>query len=157
METNSYSEKPELGEMTIGDKMLIVLVVILSIYSLFYIKTTATSTLEKNVIVRYDGIEIAKIQLKTDNQSRTYDFEFGENVGTLEMQAGSVRMLPMNKDICPEGICSDIGWIKNSYDSIVCLPNRIIVTIESDDTQDIDIIAINAIEGGTDFDKNRSM
>lgn len=34
------------------------------------------------------------------------------------------------KDICPEGICSKTGWIKNEYEIIVCMPNGISVNIK---------------------------
>jgi hypothetical protein len=96
----------------------------------------------KEVIVQYNGEVIANIQLNLDKESKTYDFKFGENIGTIEVKEGQVRMLPMDKDICPNGICSDTGWIKNSYQSIVCLPNKIIVTIEIKETQEIDVIAM---------------
>lgn len=44
----------------------------------------------------------------------------------------------MSKEICPNSICSDIGWIDNTYQSIVCLPNNIIVTIEGVEEDTID-------------------
>ncbi|OLS01968.1 hypothetical protein TICRE_21100 [Tissierella creatinophila DSM 6911] len=129
--------------MTVGDKFLIVVIIILSITSIFYITRTTTDSLGKDVIVRFDGIEIAKIPLKTDKQSTIYDFKFGENIGELEIFGDRVRMLPMDIKICPERICSDTGWIENSYQMIVCLPNKVIVTIETNEKQDIDIIVRN--------------
>lgn len=140
MRAKKHKENATIIKMTIGDKMLIVLTIILSISSVFYIKATAISSLEKDVVVRYDGVEVAKLSLNIDKQLMEYDFQFGENLGTLEILDGSVRMLPMSKDICPESICSDTGWIKDSYETIVCLPNRLIVTIESNNIQDMDII-----------------
>ncbi len=49
-----------------------------------------------------------------------------------------VRMIEMDREICPEAICSETGWIDNSYQSIVCLPNRIIVTTEGNNEEIID-------------------
>lgn len=48
-------------------------------------------------------------------------------------------MVEMNKEICPESICSETGWIDSFYQSIVCLPNGIIVTIEGSKWQVIDV------------------
>lgn len=126
--------------MTVGDKFLIVVIIILSLTSIFYITRTTTDSLGNDVIVRVDGIEVAKIPLKTKKQSEIYDFEFGDNIGELEIFGERVRMLPMDIKICPERICSDTGWIVNSYQMIVCLPNKIIVTIETNEKQDIDLI-----------------
>jgi len=47
-------------------------------------------------------------------------------------------MLEMSKETCPNSICSDTGWIDKIYQSIVCLPNNIIVTIESVEEETID-------------------
>lgn len=126
--------------MTLGDKFLIVLIIILSISSILYITKSTIEPIEKDVIVFFDGIELAKIPLNTGKKPKTYDFKFGENIGTLETFDGRARMLPMNLEICPEGICSDTGWIKNSYQIIVCLPNKIIVTLATNEVQDIDLL-----------------
>lgn len=47
-------------------------------------------------------------------------------------------MLEMDKKICPNAICSYDGWIDKGYQSIVCLPNNIVVIIEGvkDDSVD---------------------
>lgn len=74
----------------------------------------------------------------------TYSFKFEENTGYIEVKDGAVRMLEMEKDICPERICSNTGWIKESYETIVCMPNGIIVNIREDKDNfdnDIDVIA----------------
>lgn len=129
--------------MTVGDKLLIFLIILFSFSSIFNITRSTIKPMEKEVNVQYEGKVVANIPFNTEKQSKTYDFKFGENKGTIEVKEGKVRMLPMDKDICPNGICSDTGWIKNSYQSIVCLPNKIIVTIEIKETQEIDIIAMN--------------
>jgi len=39
----------------------------------------------------------------------------------------------MLEALCPNLQCVHQGWISKSYQSIVCLPNKMIVTIEGDD------------------------
>lgn len=41
---------------------------------------------------------------------------------------------------CPDGLCIHMGKIHNSSQSIICLPNEVVVGIDSDVTTDIDII-----------------
>jgi hypothetical protein len=47
-------------------------------------------------------------------------------------------MLEMDKEICPNAICSDTGWISKSYQTKVCLPNSIIVTLEKNQNDEVD-------------------
>ncbi|WP_129598276.1 NusG domain II-containing protein [Anaerophilus nitritogenes] len=48
----------------------------------------------------------------------------------------------MIKNMCPRSICSEIGWIDKKYQSIVCMPNKIVVAFEQKQKQkeEIDII-----------------
>lgn len=69
----------------------------------------------------------------TEDAKNIYSFEFGKNTGYIEVKDGAVRMLEMDRDICPEGICSKTGWIKKTYETIVCMPNGIIVNIKNNE------------------------
>lgn len=46
----------------------------------------------------------------------------------IEIKNGKVRALEAN---CPERICIDRGWVYRSGDSIVCIPNHIIIRLEN--------------------------
>jgi len=59
-----------------------------------------------------------------------FEFEFYGKKGFVEISGQKVRMLKMDKVTYPEGICSDRGWIESSSENIICLPNRIIVTLD---------------------------
>jgi hypothetical protein len=48
---------------------------------------------------------------------------------TVEIAEGRVRILEMPRDICPLGLCSAVGWVEQSGESIVCLPNRLVLTV----------------------------
>ncbi len=58
----------------------------------------------------------------------------------LEVEDGKIRVLPMPRETCPLQICSSVGWIERPGQAIVCLPNRMIITIsgESEDPLDLD-------------------
>ncbi|HBV66975.1 MAG TPA: hypothetical protein DEF04_01420 [Clostridiales bacterium] len=89
--------------------------------------------------------EAATIQNGQPLLSNIYSFGFGENIGHIEVNNGAVRMLEMDEEICPEGICSKTGRIKEAYETIVCMPNGITANIKSnvkgiEKNKDIDVI-----------------
>ena len=49
-----------------------------------------------------------------------------EHFAVLEISAES-PYASLSRELCPRGICSHTGWISRDYQSIVCVPNRIIV------------------------------
>lgn len=73
--------------------------------------------------------QVAELSL-LPGESFDYDLSFGENnqhSATIEINDGKIRMLPLSEDLCPRAVCSHTGWIEYSYESIVCLPNQIVV------------------------------
>ncbi len=72
-------------------------------------------------------------------ESYNHRFEFGEdnqNEAVVEVDDGRIRMLPMGEDLCPKGICSHTGWISQPYESIVCLPNQIMIVFSESAADD---------------------
>ena len=76
-------------------------------------------------VVQVDGVTVARYALSEDG---VFVLNGGSN--TLEIKDGKIRMLEAQ---CPNLQCVHQGWISKSYQSIVCLPNKMIVTIEGDD------------------------
>ena len=56
----------------------------------------------------------------------------------LEVRGGSVRVL--NSD-CPHHICKNMGWIKYNGETIVCVPNQVLIEIKSKGPAVIDAVA----------------
>lgn len=46
---------------------------------------------------------------------------------------GSISVLPMPKEICPLGICSKMGPISKPGESIICMPNKMIIKVLSNE------------------------
>lgn len=90
---------------------------------------------EKKAIISISGNTVKSLKL---DKNGIIEFEFNGKRGYVEISDKKIRMLEMDKATCPEGICSDQGWIENSTENIVCLPNRIIVTIHNS-RSDVDI------------------
>ncbi|KPU44223.1 hypothetical protein OXPF_23910 [Oxobacter pfennigii] len=127
--------------MRSGDKILIAFLVICIIGGYIVNRFINVESNKKNVVIKVDDnvIKTLTVNEKTDN--KIYDFQFKNNTGYIELKDGKVRMLEMIKDICPEGVCSDTGWISKKYETIVCLPNKIIIFIEQNKEGDVDAVA----------------
>ncbi len=118
--------------------VIIVSLLILSFLPLGIFMITQGDKKNGDIIIKIDNKIEKKVPLNKYSESITYQIDFNNNIGYIEVKDGKVRMLEMSKEICPNSICSDTGWIDKIYQSIVCLPNNIIVTIEGveDDTID---------------------
>ena len=73
------------------------------------------------VVVMARNEEIARYYLAIDG---IYDINGGTN--TIEIKDGRVRMLEAS---CPNHLCIRQGWIRFEGQSIVCLPNKVTVTV----------------------------
>lgn len=134
-----------LSKMTLWDKILICSLIVISFAWLGLSVLFSTKEGAKIVEIKVYGNMVEKLSL-TEDASNIYSFEFEENTGYIEVKDGAVRMLEMDKDICPEGICSKTGWIKEEYETIVCMPNGISVNIKNNENNkekdnDIDMVA----------------
>lgn len=65
-----------------------------------------------------------------------------EQIYTVKGFNGDVKIVTKNgkvkveEEISPKHICSKQGFISESYETIVCLPNKIIIKIQSNDDYD---------------------
>lgn len=56
----------------------------------------------------------------------------------IELKSGRARVL--NSD-CPHQICKNMGWIKHNGETIVCVPNQVLIEIKSNGPAVIDAVA----------------
>ena len=117
---------------------LLIICVISSLY-VYVIENTGSN--ETKAIIQVQGKVIKEIPLKKYVKSKLYKFNFNGNNGYIEIQNGNVRMLEMNRNICPKKICSNTGWISKKYEVIACLPNKLEVSIESTKDNALDAIS----------------
>ncbi len=125
---------------TLYDKLLIVSLLALSLaIFLFNIRLEAGGE-QKYISILVNNSLVKEISFNMQTEEIvTFPFgEHNEHVASLQISRGRVRMLPISEDLCPRGICSHIGWISRSYQSIVCVPNRIMVLLSSERTPEFD-------------------
>lgn len=124
--------------MTKGDKVLIFVVVLLTILSLGFIKRQAFSNQSKFISIQVDGKEVKKIIFDEEIIGKTIPInsEYGYNL--IEIGDEKVRVIEAD---CPDKIDVRQGYISKIGETIVCLPNKMIVEIKGmDKDQEIDIM-----------------
>lgn len=93
-----------------------------------------------DILLEEDGKQILRIADYRNVEEGIYPFQFQKGEGALEIREGKVRMLEMDRVVCPEGICSDTGYTDSVFQPIVCLPNRLILTVVEQGKMSPDII-----------------
>ena len=80
------------------------------------------------VTVTLDGVTVAEYSLSKDG---VYSLNGGTNILTIEN--GTARM---SESSCPDHICENKGKIKYVGQTIVCLPNKLTVTVTGEAEDD---------------------
>lgn len=88
---------------------------------------TVTVTVDREVYGEYALGEDRVIEIRT---------EAAHNV--LVIQDGKAYMKTAD---CPDGICTDHRSIFRDGESIICLPNKVVVTVTAKDGEEPDIVA----------------
>ncbi len=110
--------------MKTGDKILLVILVILTVIVISINMSEARNT-NKTVVIRSDGKIVKEIPLNK-NESKKIQIKSKEGHLTVEINNGEVRVLDST---CKDKLCVKEGWIRKIGESIVCLPNRISISI----------------------------
>ena len=113
--------------MTKGDKILIIVIILISITSLGFAKSKASGYKEKYISIQINGEEHKKIifDKKIIGKTIPIESEFGYNL--LEIGEEQVRIIDAS---CPDKLDVYQGYISNPGELIVCLPNRLVVEIK---------------------------
>lgn len=119
-----------MTKLTFYDKLFIVLLLVVSLGLFLFNFSLAATSGRKYLTVQVNN-ELVLEHSFDEQTEEVVNFSFGDNhehEAVLEIKGGAVRMLPLDKGLCPQGICSHMGWISKNYQSIVCVPNRIVVS-----------------------------
>lgn len=113
--------------MTKGDKVLIIMIVIISLVSLGFIRNNITGYSEKYVSIQVNGEEIKRVIFDKSIIGKTIPIEtkFGYNL--IEIGDEMVRVIEAD---CPDKLDVKQGYISQPTELIVCLPNRLVIEIK---------------------------
>ena len=115
--------------MTPGDKVLIVVLLILSLSSYITIRSLFPHDTDKVALIELNGKEVMRLSLNPQIPSRTRHLKLDKGEAIFDVSRGKIRILPMDDKLCSRHICSKTGWIEKPWQMIVCLPNKISVRI----------------------------
>lgn len=122
---------------TFGRRDLILLLVVLAIglAGILFLYTRPAAA-DSEVEVSVDGEVVMTLPLSEDTEVTISGFDGGENLlvisdGKAEIESAS----------CPDGVCVRHYAISRDGESIICLPNRVVVTIRGGEKGEVDAIA----------------
>ena len=109
----------------------LILLVLLSALALFLFRSEGD-----RVVVTLDGRTVGDYSLAEDREERIESAEGGYNI--LVIKDGKAYISSAS---CPDGICSSHRPVKMKGESIICLPNKVVVEIRNDQTDQPDVIS----------------
>lgn len=111
-----------------GDILVIVILFMIVIVSFLAVNTPKESYTDLKAIIKIDGELYKEIKLK-DNYNNYIEInsEFGYN--KISIDGNKVKMLEAD---CEDKLCMRENEISKPFQSLICLPNRLIVYIEGD-------------------------
>ena len=124
-----------LDIMTIYDFIIIILVILLSVFVIFFSfwQNSHQETGDDYIVITSKGETIKEIPIeKTYDKLIKVEVKGPVGLSIIEAHQGKVRM---KRSSCSEKICEKTGWINEAGPSIICVPNKISIWIESKDTK----------------------
>ena len=89
-------------------------------------------------IVTLDGTELVRQPLSSLTRSQSFSVPGVKYPVTIEFAPGRVRIAHTH---CPGGDCAAVGWVSRPGGQIVCLPNRLSVSVIGIHPPEVDAVA----------------
>lgn len=109
-----------------NDNILIAVILVIALLFGVVLIFTQKSAENGMVIVTIDGAEYARYSLDENIQEKIVQSDGSYNI--LEIKDGEVDVTEAS---CPDGICVDHHKISKTNQNIVCLPNKVVISIEN--------------------------
>ncbi len=110
------------------------LILIIIFLFVFYSKYNTSGSY---VTITVDGKQYGRYRLDEDKEIKIKNAS-GKVTNILLIKDNCANMTEAN---CPDKLCVNQKAISKEKETIVCLPNKVVVTVESDDESDFDAIA----------------
>jgi thiamine biosynthesis lipoprotein len=112
-------------------EIIIVVVILLICLFIISLRNLGDMTEKRILTVEVDN----KIQYETvlsENIDKELKVNLKKGTAIVKIKNGRVRVLPLPKEICPTGRCWNTGWIENPGETIVCVPNKMVISIKEE-------------------------
>lgn len=134
MSTENLTDLPRKRGKKIKNDMIF-LAVLLSVVLMIGLGILLFRNEGNTVTVTVDGKLWAEYPLYED---RTVEIKTAYGVNRLIIRDGTAKVESAS---CPDGICADHRPISWDGQSIICLPNKVVITVHSSNTDQPDIIS----------------
>ena len=114
---------------------IILIIVLLVIAGASYLIMQTFSADGGKVVVTVDSTVVYEGELSKDD---SYDILQSDGSNTVVIKDGKVSMSQAD---CPDQICVDHKAISKTGETIVCLPHKVVVSIEDGEESEVDTIA----------------
>ena len=118
--------------MTKGDKILISAIVVLSLLAYVIIYFSGSEDRDKYISVQFNGSEFKRLTFTSKNDSYKYKLDTDEGLNIIEVDGDKVHMTEAD---CPDKLCIKQGYISKVGEVLVCVPNKVVVEIKSDNSE----------------------
>lgn len=124
--------------MTRSDWILVAIVALVS-FLLLGLRFLPVSGEQIQARVELEGKTVRVINLQAvDGSIVTIPFKRGQ--ARLKVEQGAIRLLPMPVSVCPRKICSHTGWIRRAGETIICVPNRLVIRLAGEGSRPVDAV-----------------
>lgn len=120
-----------------GDKILIVSILIIVAIFIGFKAIQNNNSGDLVAKITQDGELIKEINLSELEKSETIVIEEPLHQVILA-EKGRIRFYESD---CPNQTCVETGWLTKTGDKAVCLPNKVVITIEGEGENEVDTFA----------------
>ncbi|MGN8897729.1 NusG domain II-containing protein [Flavonifractor sp. HCP28S3_F3] len=117
------------------DLLVVVLVVAAAVALLFALRQESGNFLSATVVL--DGETIAQYDLSALTEPVTLEVDGASYPLTIQAEPGRICILESS---CPGQDCVHTGWADRAGQQIICLPNRLVISLEGTSSGDIDAV-----------------
>ena len=90
-----------------------------------------------HALVYSDGTLVERLELAGITEPYDINVDSGMGTNIITVERGRIRISEAN---CPDNSCVRLGWISGGYTPIVCLPHRLVITLEGSGDNGVDAI-----------------
>ncbi|WBW50560.1 NusG domain II-containing protein [Peptoniphilus equinus] len=108
-----------------GDFLVVFGILVTALTITWFGQNTLVASTANDVVVQVDGKQVGRYSIK-DNEGKTIEInnKYGHNAFVIEN--GKVHM---SHSDCRDQLCMHMPAISKSNETIVCLPNRLVLTV----------------------------
>jgi len=131
----TLSEDPDFYKISKFDIVLISLVILFSVVFIAGLNHSRLGQLQasKIALIYQNGKLLEKLSLDKAEIVKILNGKM-----QIEAQKGKIRVLSAD---CPQHLCMNMGWIQHNGQTIICVPNKVVIEVKSTGAPLIDAVA----------------